>query len=42
MHMGMMQQILAPGMQNAEEANLRSEVLRIARDGEQSFRGSPE
>ena len=42
-NVGMMQQILSPGMKNAEEADVRAEVLRIARDGEQRFgRGAEE
>src|SRR5579863_44534 len=37
MDVGMMQQILTPGVKNPEETDLGSEVLRIARDGEQGF-----
>ena len=35
--MGMMMQVLAPGMQDAEEADLGAQVFWIARDGEQRF-----
>jgi hypothetical protein len=34
----MMLQILSPGMQDGEEADLGAEVFRIARDGEKRFR----
>src|SRR5665213_3452481 len=42
MHVGMMEQVLSPGMQYAEEADLGSEVLGIARDGEKRLRSRPE
>ena len=32
MNMRMMEQVLAPGMKNAEKANLRSQVFRIGRN----------
>src|SRR6185312_8196532 len=38
-NVGMMQQILAPGMKNAEEADVCAEMFGIARDGEQRFGG---
>src|ERR1019366_6849549 len=37
MNMGMMQQLLIPGMQDAEEPNLSTEMLGIAGDLEQSL-----
>ncbi len=37
MHMRMMQQVLSPGAEHGEEADLRSQMLRIARDAEQRF-----
>jgi len=40
--MGMMQEVLSPGVEYTEEADLRSEMSGIARDGEQGFRGSVE
>ena len=33
-HVGMMEQVLPPGVQNAEESDLGSEVPEIAGDGE--------
>jgi hypothetical protein len=35
--MGMMQQILAPGVKDAEKADISAEMFGIARDGEQGF-----
>ena len=39
MDMGMVQQILSPGVEYAEKADLRAQVLGIARDGEEGFGG---
>jgi len=38
-HMRVMQKILSPGVQNAEEADLGAEMPGIAREGEQGFSG---
>ena len=38
----MKQQILSPGVQDGEEAELCAEMLRIGADGEQGFRGGAE
>ena len=40
--MRMMQQILPPGMQDGEETDLRSQMFRIAGNGQQGFRGGAE
>jgi len=37
MDVGMMQKLLIPGVQDAEESDLRTEVLGIAGDLQQSF-----
>ena len=37
-----MQQVLSPGVQHGEEAELTAEVLRIGRDSEQSLGGGAE
>ncbi len=37
MHMGMMQQVLSPGVQDGEEADLGAQVLGIGGDGAQGF-----
>jgi len=37
-NMRVKQQLLIPAMQHAEETDLRAEVFRVARDGEQSLR----
>ena len=42
MHVRMMMQVLAPGMQNAEKADLGAEVFGVAGDGEQRFRSGAE
>jgi hypothetical protein len=42
MQMRMQQQVLAPGVQNGEEPDVRAEMLRVARDGEQGFGGRTE
>src|SRR3974390_499164 len=41
-NVGVMQQVLPPGMQDAEEADFGSQVLGIAGDGEQRLRCSAE
>lgn len=40
--MRVLQEVLSPGVQNAEESDLGSEMLRIAGDGEQGFGGRAE
>ncbi len=40
MYMRMQQQVLSPGMQNAEEANVSSEVFRVRRNFQQGGRTS--
>ena len=40
--MGVMKKVLAPGVQDAEESDFRSEMFRIARDGEQCLRRGAE
>src|SRR5271167_1271614 len=42
MNMRMVQQILSPGVQHAEEADFRTEMLRIGGDGVQRLRRRPE
>ena len=43
MQVGMMEQILSPGVENGEEADLSAEVFRIGSDGLESFgRGAEE
>ena len=41
-NMGMVQQLLIPGVQHAEESDLRAEVFRIASDLQKRLRHSPE
>lgn len=41
-NMGMVQQLLIPGVQHAEESDLRSQVFRIAGDLEQGLGAGPE
>src|SRR5215469_12642256 len=38
----MVQQVLSPGVEHSEEADLGSQVFRISGNGAQSFRSSPE
>ena len=38
MHMRMVQQVLSPGMQHRQEADLGTQVLRIGRDFQQRLR----
>jgi hypothetical protein len=42
MDMGMSKEILAPGVKNTEDANLRAQVLRICRDFQQGGGGGSE
>src|SRR5439155_26869854 len=42
MQMGMVQQILAPGVKNSKEADFSAEILRIGRNGLERLSGSPE
>ena len=42
MQMGMVQQILAPGVKNSKEADFSAEMLRIGRNGLERLSGSPE
>src|SRR5438132_6094795 len=42
MQVGMMEQVLAPGVEHGEKADLSTEVLGIGGDGAQSLRRSPE
>ena len=42
MDMRVMQQFLIPGVQHAEEADLRPEVSRVARDRQQRLGAGPE
>jgi hypothetical protein len=40
--MRMVQQVLPPGVQHSQEADLRPQMLRISGDGAQRLRGRPE
>ena len=40
--MRMVQQILPPGVEHGQEADLRAQMLRISSDGAQRLRGGPE
>ena len=42
MQVRMMEQVLAPGVEHDEKADLGAQVLGISGDGEQSFRRGPE
>ena len=42
MQMGMMDQSLAPGVENGEEADLGAQMLGVGSDGLKSFGGSAE
>ena len=42
MNVWMMQQVLPPGVQHAQEADLRTEMLWVGGDGAQRLRGRPE
>ena len=41
-HMRMEQQVLSPGVQDAEETNLRAQMLRVGRNLEERGRAGPE
>ena len=42
MQMRVMQQVLSPGVEDGEEAEVNAEVFRVPGDGEQGFRGGLE
>jgi hypothetical protein len=42
MQMGMVQQILAPGVENRKEADFRAQVPGVGGNGLESFRCGPE
>jgi hypothetical protein len=42
MQVGMIEQVLPPGVENGEETDPGAQVFRVGRDGEQRFRGGAE